>query len=353
VVAREELRGDEIKTPTQFYVKEGDFVISRRQIIHGACGFVPAELDGAVVSNEYDVLRPRPELVPGFLRELVHTEYLQRTFFQSSVGVDVEKMVFDLEFWLQYELTLPHPTEQQSIAESLADADVAIEAAVFAAQQARRAKRAVVQGMMSRQKDWEVKTVGELVSHGPQNGLSPSANRHGTIKTFSIGAVREGRVDIEEHLKWVDVSESEQAKYQLFDGDILVVRGNANADLVGTCGLIGTAPQRCIYPDLLIRVRPSTSMLDVVFMEFFNADSTRAQIGRIAKTTNGTLKINGEDLVSIRLPLPPPDVQITLAEALCACRKVIDHYDSLCGHLTRLKTALQQSLLSGRLRVKV
>lgn len=38
---RDRLLGSEIKTPAQFEVREGDFVISRRQIIHGACGVVP------------------------------------------------------------------------------------------------------------------------------------------------------------------------------------------------------------------------------------------------------------------------------------------------------------------------
>ena len=53
IVARETLRGDQIRTKTQFYVETGDFLISNRQISHGACGIVPAGLNRAVVSNEY------------------------------------------------------------------------------------------------------------------------------------------------------------------------------------------------------------------------------------------------------------------------------------------------------------
>jgi type I restriction enzyme S subunit len=52
IVPRETLRGDQIRTKTQFYVETGDFLISNRQISHGACGIVPADLHGAVVSNE-------------------------------------------------------------------------------------------------------------------------------------------------------------------------------------------------------------------------------------------------------------------------------------------------------------
>src|SRR5690606_25735598 len=49
IAARDSKRGVDIKVPSQFAVEQGDFVISRRQIIHGACGVVPQKLSGAVV----------------------------------------------------------------------------------------------------------------------------------------------------------------------------------------------------------------------------------------------------------------------------------------------------------------
>ena len=66
VELREILPGREIKTPTQFYVRSGDFLISKRQIVHGACGIVP-ELDGAIVSNEYAVLNSDGQIDLRFL----------------------------------------------------------------------------------------------------------------------------------------------------------------------------------------------------------------------------------------------------------------------------------------------
>ena len=47
--------GKNVLVKNYFGLCTGDFVISKRQIAHGACGVVPAELDGAVVSNEYNV----------------------------------------------------------------------------------------------------------------------------------------------------------------------------------------------------------------------------------------------------------------------------------------------------------
>jgi type I restriction enzyme S subunit len=123
IVPREELRGEQIKTPTQFETKAGDFLISRRQIVHGACGLVPPSLDGAIVSNEYSCLQMSGELDPVFFEYLTHTKYIQRTFYQSSVGVTVEKMIFRLEKWLEYQIHVPPLAEQQLIVAVLSRLD--------------------------------------------------------------------------------------------------------------------------------------------------------------------------------------------------------------------------------------
>ncbi|ALU87262.1 restriction modification system DNA specificity subunit [Herbaspirillum rubrisubalbicans M1] len=109
------LPGAEIKTPTQFYVHEGDFLISKRQIVHGACGIVPPELDGAIVSNEYAVLNTYGDLDPRFLRYLSETTYFQQTCFHSSIGVHIEKMLFRLDKWLKWPINLPPLGEQLRI----------------------------------------------------------------------------------------------------------------------------------------------------------------------------------------------------------------------------------------------
>ena len=115
VDGRGTLLGAEIKTPTQFHVKVGDFLISKRQIVHGACGIVPSHLDGALVSNEYAVLNADEGLDPQFLAYLAETTYFQQTCFQSSIGVHVEKMLFKLDRWLTWPFNIPPLDVQRRI----------------------------------------------------------------------------------------------------------------------------------------------------------------------------------------------------------------------------------------------
>lgn len=119
VVLREALSGREVKTPSQFYVRAGDFLISKRQIVHGACGVVPAGLDGAVVSNEYAILASDGAIDLRFLRYLAETRYFQQTCFHSSIGVHVEKMIFKTERWLKWPFNIPPIPVQHKIVEVL------------------------------------------------------------------------------------------------------------------------------------------------------------------------------------------------------------------------------------------
>jgi type I restriction enzyme S subunit len=150
ITPRNELPGREILTRTQFEAKAGDFLISRRQIIHGACGVVPDDLDGAVVSNEYSTLRPRPALALDFLRHYSHTPYFQRTCFHSSHGVDVEKMIFKIGEWLVRRIDLPPLQEQLKIAAILSSLDDAIHSTRKVIDQLHVVRRALMSELLTR-----------------------------------------------------------------------------------------------------------------------------------------------------------------------------------------------------------
>jgi type I restriction enzyme, S subunit len=123
VVNREILKGQAIKVKSQFVVEEGDFLISKRQIVHNACGIVPPELDKAIVSNEYSVLGPKKGCDVEFFNYFVQQQAVSASFLNSSVGIVIEKMLFKLNTWLKHEFYFPSVDEQRKIAAVLASAE--------------------------------------------------------------------------------------------------------------------------------------------------------------------------------------------------------------------------------------
>lgn len=115
IVSRGHLLGREILVKNYAQLQSGDFVISKRQVVHGATGIVPPALDGAIVSNEYLTAVDSDKLLTEFLTIVASLPAMRRKFFLSSYGVDIEKLFFDAEDWKKRSVTLPGVTEQAYI----------------------------------------------------------------------------------------------------------------------------------------------------------------------------------------------------------------------------------------------
>ena len=115
VVSRGYLYGHEILVKNYSQLAEGDYLISKRQVVHGATGIVPAALDGAIVSNEYLVAVGNGDISTEFLTLMSKRPAMYRKFFLSSYGVVIEKLFFDVEDWKKRTVTIPELDEQTEI----------------------------------------------------------------------------------------------------------------------------------------------------------------------------------------------------------------------------------------------
>ncbi|ATC85054.1 restriction endonuclease subunit S [Pseudoalteromonas arctica] len=148
IKSRGHFKGKDVLVKSQFTIHKGEFVISKRQIVHGACGLVPEELDGAIVSNEYNVFRPQPtKLDIDYFNRLSTTLYMRRAFFINSDGVHIEKLLFKTQSWLKTKVQLPCLKEQQKIAQFLQSLDKKIDAVNEQIEQTKLFKKGLLQQM--------------------------------------------------------------------------------------------------------------------------------------------------------------------------------------------------------------
>ena len=115
VVSRGHLFGRQILVKNYSRLEAGDFVISKRQVVHGATGIIPPDLDGSIVSNEYLVAVGNDKISTEFLTILASLPDMRRKFFLSSYGVDIEKLFFDADDWRARRITIPGLPEQTQI----------------------------------------------------------------------------------------------------------------------------------------------------------------------------------------------------------------------------------------------
>ncbi|EFE0231922.1 restriction endonuclease subunit S, partial [Escherichia coli] len=152
VIRREHLKGKDISVKSQFYIKEGDFLISKRQIVHGACGLVPKELSGSIVSNEYCVLTGKSGFYLPYMEFLSESLYFQQTCFHSSIGVHIEKMIFKLDSWFKWPFNIPPLSEQKRIVKILSTWDEAISVTEKLLTNSQQQKKALMQQLLTGQK---------------------------------------------------------------------------------------------------------------------------------------------------------------------------------------------------------
>ena len=147
VVSRGYLFGKDILVKNYSQLKTDDYLISKRQIIHGANGIVPSELDNAIVSNEYLVVVSNNDVRTEFLTLVSRTPSMYRKFLLSSYGVGIEKMVFNVEDWKSREITLPSLPEQTHLGLFFRRLDSQIAESRAVLEKSRQLKKAMLSKM--------------------------------------------------------------------------------------------------------------------------------------------------------------------------------------------------------------
>lgn len=173
IISRGMFYGRDILVKNYYTVKKGDYIISKRQVIHGANGIVPPELDDAIVSNEYMVLSDSSTLLVNYLALYSMTKKMYHMFYISSYGVDIEKMFFNVDDWKKKKIMVPCIKEQQKIVELFSLIDTVIEKQKETVSAWEERKKGVMQKLFGQEvrfkaddesdfPDWEEKKLGDV-----------------------------------------------------------------------------------------------------------------------------------------------------------------------------------------------
>ena len=345
IVERERKLGQDILTETQFHACTDDFLISRRQIAHGACGIVPEWLNGSLVSNEYATLRPTNRLDAGFLRHLPNSIYFQQTCFHSSIGVHVEKLVFSLEDWLRWQFNVPPIPEQRRVTAVLDAWDDVITLSERLTAAKRRQRAGVAQHLLYGDRR-NTRLLGEVVAiNPPMPRLVPDA----VVSFVAMEDVSEdGRL-----MRHVPRGRAELGGgYTPFqDDDVLVAKitpcfeNGKGAFAQGLHGGVGYGSTEFH----VVRAGPEI-LPRFVYHHTLTADFRRNG-ERTMTGSAGQRRVPASFIEDYRLTVPPSDVQEKTVRLLDALTDEIDLLAARTDLLRRQKHGLMQRLLTGEVRV--
>jgi type I restriction enzyme S subunit len=138
------------------------------------------------------------------------------------------------------------------------------------------------------------------------------------------------------------------------EDDILIIRTNGSRSLIGRAAVVPKMTQPLAFASYLIQLRVARDVLDPGFLvASLGAPQLRAEIERLAATTAGQYNISLGKLNSLRIPLPPLDIQI---EKLAEAQLGLSHVAELESGITqarrngnRLRSSILAAAFGGRL----
>lgn len=151
IVLRDIEYGKNIKVDKQHAIRSGDFIISNKQIIHNACGIIPEEFDGSIVSIEYTMLRGSNLLDMKFMNLFSYTDIFKKMIILTTQGVHIEKYVFLVNEWLKLKIPLPPINEQKKIIEIIENCELKISQDVKHKSQLEILKKGLMQKLLTGQ----------------------------------------------------------------------------------------------------------------------------------------------------------------------------------------------------------
>ncbi|EPP4297774.1 restriction endonuclease subunit S [Vibrio navarrensis] len=178
----------------------------------------------------------------------------------------------------------------------------------------------------------------KFLSFGPRNGYSPKEVKSDTgVKVLKLGATSYGSLDLNES-KSVDVDIERDSHLWLNKGDILIQRGNS-ANYVGCNCLVEEDVSGVIYPDLMMKIRPSDITSSEFLSMWLSSPMAREFMWLRMTGTSGTMpKISKKVVESIPIVMPSRQTQDSIVA------KAQDLL-SICEHLKQRIRDIQQTQL--------
>ncbi len=155
VFYRDPLFGYQIGVKKLKTVLKNDFLISKRQVSHGAWAIINSDFNKAKVSDEYVCLEiaDKKIITADFCKWYCQFPILTHYANVDSDGVHIEKSIFDYDLFKKRKVLIPDTIEEQTaIAELLKTADKEIKLLKAMAEKLREQKKGLMQQLLTGKK---------------------------------------------------------------------------------------------------------------------------------------------------------------------------------------------------------
>jgi type I restriction enzyme S subunit len=353
----------------------GDVIFTREAPV-GEAFVVPLGMQ-VCLGQRVMLLRPEPSVLdPIYLLSQISSGFVRSRIATLTAGTTNPHLnVSEVRSFL---LPMPPIAEQRRIAEVLDTLNEAIRSTERVIAKLEQAKQGLLRALLThgidesgglrnpdsnpnkfastrfgpRPANWSVLKLEELIQGRPKNGYSPKEVDQwtGTLM-LGLGCLTpSGFRPLQ--LKNAPLSGLRTERALLNDGDLLISRANTR-ELVGLSGRFRSLGTPCIYPDLMMRLKPNDRITPEYLEITLRAPETRRQIQAAASGTSGSMvKISSAVVCNLLVAVPDEAEQRRIVAVLNAETSRSDLEERRLTKLRTLKQGLMDDLLTGRVRVE-
>ena len=350
--------GKEILTKTLSKAVPGAFTISKMQVVHGACGYVPESFSNTFLSSSYIQFQAKnpPKIDTKYLNYYSYSHESYSAFLKSSHGVHIEKMTFDLQDWLKQKISLPSLKEQKKIVSILNSVDEIIE---------------ITQKQIDKLQDLRKATLDQLLTKGVDHKEFKDSELGKIPKSWSLYELGELciftqgiQISLEEtlttnqkgYIRYLYINDFSSEKKLRFIKDKFPTKIVSDQDLVmANTGHSSGTVFRGKHGVLSNNAFKITIKKSIKSEYLFYYLSTRNYWFKIRKLFNtaGQPHVGHTNIAKLKFLCPPLDEQDKIISMLHRIDQNIINNQKKLSQTQSLKKSLMQDLLTGKVRVKV
>jgi restriction endonuclease S subunit len=130
-----------------------------------------------------------------------------------------------------------------------------------------------------------------------------------------VANVQRDALDLSE-VKSINCTESESRRFQLVDGDVLIVEGHASVSEIGRSAVWRSLVRGTLHQNHLIRARCSEALLPEYLNIYINSSGGQEYFRSRAKSSSGLNTINSTVVKEMPIYAPPIQRQQRLMQAI-------------------------------------
>ena len=333
-------------------LRKGDVLVSMTRPNLNAVAIVPPDLDGAIGSTGFHVLRANDDVEPHWLYYAV-----QSSSFVKSMCDLVQGALYpavrpkDIR---EYAISPPPLAKQREIVAELEKQFSRLDEAVANLQRVKanlkRYKasvlKAAVEGrLVETEDDWTRAKLGDIAL-SVRNGYSSKPDADSGTRIFRISAVRPMELTVDD-VRYLSGAPADYGTFLTEEGDVLFTRYNGSRDYVGVCAQVPTGLPPTVYPDKLIRVRvPTDQLLPAFLVISASTGEGREFIESMIRTTAGQSGVSGSDIKAIPLSIPTMAEQTRIVAEVDRHLSIIREVEAEVDANLQRAQALRQATLA-------